>query len=153
MPEAKKRPSTSLIGAAGVHYVASELSLRGLIALPTVRNAPGIDLLVTNQTGTWHANIQVKTSGTKVGFWPISSNYMDFKGPHNYYAFLRYLKSEARFEVFLETAQRVASDAKKDVEAAIARGNKPWAPWWPLPRDETNLARVRHQWATFGLGH
>jgi len=94
MPEQKKRPSTSLIGAAGVHYVTSELSLRGLIALPTVRNAPGIDLLVTNQAGTSHANIQVKTSGSKVGFWPISTNYRDFKGPRNYYTFFRYIKGE-----------------------------------------------------------
>jgi len=153
MPSTKHRPSTALIGAAGVHHVASELSLRGLIALPTTRNSPGIDLVVTNLAGTWHANIQVKTSTNKVTFWPIGEKYKDFVAPGNYYAFVRYIQKEARFEAFLETAEAVARDAKKDSDAALARGNKPWAPCWPLPKDESNLARVRTQWINFGLDH
>jgi hypothetical protein len=44
---------TALIGAAGVHFVVSELSLRGLIALPTIRNTAGVDVLVTDKKGTW----------------------------------------------------------------------------------------------------
>ena len=36
----------SLVGAAGVHAVVSELSLRGLIALPTIRNTAGVDVIV-----------------------------------------------------------------------------------------------------------
>ena len=43
--------NTSLIGAAGVHHVVSELSLRGLIALPTIRNTAGVDVIVTNMNG------------------------------------------------------------------------------------------------------
>jgi hypothetical protein len=65
----------SLIGAAGVHFVVSELSLRGLIALPTIRNTAGIDVVVVNYDRTWHANLQVKTSKRKVSFWPIGSRY------------------------------------------------------------------------------
>ena len=53
----------ALIGAAGVFYVAAELSLRGMIALPTIRNTAGYDIIVTNRDGSKHANIQVKTSG------------------------------------------------------------------------------------------
>jgi hypothetical protein len=63
----------ALIGAAGVHFVASELSLRGLIALPTIRNTAGI--VVVNKDGTWQANLQVKTSRSKVSFWPIGGNF------------------------------------------------------------------------------
>jgi len=44
---------TSLIGAAGVHFVVSELSLRGLIALPTIRNTAGVDVVIANKAGTW----------------------------------------------------------------------------------------------------
>jgi hypothetical protein len=47
----------SLVGAAGVHYVVSELSLRGLIALPTIRNTSGVDIVVVNKDGTWHAEL------------------------------------------------------------------------------------------------
>jgi hypothetical protein len=53
----------SLIGAAGVFHVAAELSLRNMIALPTIRNTAGYDLIATSLDGTSHANIQVKTSG------------------------------------------------------------------------------------------
>ncbi len=34
----------ALIGAAGVYYVAAELSLRGLIAMPTIHNTAGMDI-------------------------------------------------------------------------------------------------------------
>ena len=47
---------TALIGAAGVHFVVSEVSLRGLIALPTIRNTANVDVIVTNKQGTWQAN-------------------------------------------------------------------------------------------------
>jgi hypothetical protein len=37
--------NTSLIGIAGVHHVVSELSRRGLIALPTVKNTAAYDIV------------------------------------------------------------------------------------------------------------
>jgi hypothetical protein len=52
-----------LIGAAGVFHVSAKLMMRGLIALPTIRNTAGYDIIATTQDGTRHANIQVKTSG------------------------------------------------------------------------------------------
>ena len=60
--------NTALIGAAGVHFVVSELSLRGLIALPTIRNTASMDIVVVDPDGVFHANLQVKTSRSKVGF-------------------------------------------------------------------------------------
>jgi len=56
------RIDNALIGAAGVHFVVSELSLRGLIALPTTRNTVGIDVVVVSLDGSLHANLQVKAS-------------------------------------------------------------------------------------------
>jgi hypothetical protein len=100
----KRKINNALTGAAGVHHVAALLSFRGLIALPTIRNAPGIDLVVVNPAGTWHANVKVKTSRRKINFWPISYRYRDFSGPNNYYAFVRYIAQSASFEIFLETA-------------------------------------------------
>ena len=56
MANIKPNIDKSLIGAAGVHLVVSELSFRGLIALPTIKNTRGFDVIVTNQEGTWHSN-------------------------------------------------------------------------------------------------
>ena len=38
--------SPALIGISGVHHVVSELSRRGLVALPTIRNVAAYDVLV-----------------------------------------------------------------------------------------------------------
>lgn len=136
-----------LIGVAGVHYVVSELSVRGLIALPTIRNTAGIDIVAVNKEGTWQANLQVKTSRSKVSFWPISKNFEDWIGPNNYYVFLRYIKNESRFEIFLETSSRVAAQVRVRIEAEKERGLKEWAPCWYLEGEDE---RLKQQWLEFG---
>jgi hypothetical protein len=60
----KKLPN-DLIGVAGVHFVVYELTLRGLIALPTIRNTAGIDIIVSEPDDSGQANLQVKTSLSK----------------------------------------------------------------------------------------
>jgi hypothetical protein len=140
----------SLIGIAGVHFVVSELSLRGLVALPTIRNTAGIDIVVVNTNGTLHANIQVKTSKDKVGFWPIGSRFNEWRGENNLYAFVRYLKNELRFEVFLESAENVAEQVVKNMAHEKEKGNREWAPFWKLPKSDNDLARLRRQWREFG---
>jgi hypothetical protein len=138
----------ALIGAAGVHFVASELSMRGLIALPTVRNTAGIDIVVVNKAGTWHANLQVKTSRSKVSFWPINKSCDTWQGPSNYYVFVRYLKDEARFEVFLESSERVAKQVADRMVQDKERGAAEWAPCWYLQGENERLQR---QWLEFGM--
>ncbi len=140
----------ALIGAAGVHFVASELSLRGLIALPTIRNAPGIDVVVVDPDGTWHANLQVKTSRSKVNFWPVSEKYRTFSGADNFYVFVRYNKQDSRFEAFLVSADEAAAQVTESTEQARARGCKDWAPCWPLPTDERIVGKLRTDWEAFG---
>jgi len=146
----RSKIDNALVGSAGVHYVAALLSMRGLIALPTIRNAPGIDLVVVNLAGTWHANIQVKTSQYKVNFWPISSRFHEFSGPNNYYAFVRYITKGCLFEVFLETADNVIRGAETVIADTKERGLKEWAPSWYLPRDPEGLKRIIDQWNNFG---
>jgi hypothetical protein len=80
--------------------------MRGLIALPTVRNTAGVDLIVSSPRGGFHGNVQVKTSQRRVDFWPIGSKYNEWVGSDLYYVFLRYLPKIARFEVFLETSEK-----------------------------------------------
>jgi hypothetical protein len=142
----------TLIGIAGVHFVVSELSLRGLIALPTIRNTAGVDVLVASTDGLWHANLQVKTSQRKVTFWPVGAGYERWLGESNFYVFVRLLSKESRFEAFLEQADVVARQVRIDLEKFRARGLKDWAPCWSLTKDERELERLRRQWAEFGPG-
>jgi hypothetical protein len=119
-----------------MHFVASELSLRGLIALPTIRNTAGIDIVVVNKSGTWQANLQVKTSRSKVSFWPVGTHYEKWRGQNNFYVFVRYLSAESRFEAFLESSNRVAEQLS--VRSARDKGRvKDWAPCWYFNSDPT----------------
>src|SRR6266851_1830301 len=91
----KGRRDNSLIGAAGVHYAAYKLTLKGMLALPTVRNTPGTDLIVTSRDGRQHANIQVKTSQYKrAKFWITCSakkfeERKDILSDNDYFLLLR----------------------------------------------------------------
>lgn len=53
-----KKLRKDLTGVAGVHFVVSKLTLRGLIALPTIRNTAGIDILVSETDGSGQASLQ-----------------------------------------------------------------------------------------------
>jgi hypothetical protein len=54
--------SSQLTGVAGVHFVASYLSFLGFHAVPTTRNVPGPDLLVSSLDGSNSLTLQVKTT-------------------------------------------------------------------------------------------
>ncbi|BCU68157.1 hypothetical protein HS7_15940 [Sulfolobales archaeon HS-7] len=49
-----------LVGNAGLYYVCYELSKRGWNAMPTSRNARGVDVVIYNQKGSNSHTIQVK---------------------------------------------------------------------------------------------
>lgn len=153
MSQTEQKVDNSLIGAAGVHFVASELSLRGLIALPTVRNTAGIDLIVASVNGKWHANLQVKSSKNKVSFWPVGSRYKEWHGRNCFYVFVRYLKEDSRFEAFLESAERVARQVETYEKESERHGYATWAPCWYLPEEKRNIQKVKTQWKKFGPGH
>ena len=105
-------PSTALIGIAGVHYVVSELSRRGLIALPTVKNTKAYDIVALNEAGTRHANIQVKASSKKASFFPMPPPEKIRTGKMDYYVFVRWVEQEKRYEGFLLTGR----ETKRAVE-------------------------------------
>ena len=147
----KLRVSNTLIGVAGVHFVVSQLSLRGLIALPTIRNTAGVDVLVSSVDGSWHANLQVKTSQNKVAFWPVGTTYDQWLGENNYYVFVRLLPKEAGFEAFLETSNIVAKQIQAGIDTTRAQGLKDWTPCWSLPKGKIDVERLQCQWRELGL--
>jgi len=136
----------SLIGAAGVHYVVSELCLRGLIALPTIRNTAGVDVVVVNKEGSWHTDIQVKTSRSKVTSWPVGTGYELWQGANRYYVFLRFDTKAGRFDAFLERADKVIENTAIGLEADKTHGRT----LWPAFRLEDQADRLRGQWEQFG---
>lgn len=136
---------------AGVHHVVADLSLRGLIALPTIRNTAGADIIVANHSGTWFAYLQVKTSRSRVAFWPVGRSLDSWKCPNHYYVFLRWLNRERAFEVFLERAKAVAQRAEETLAAEKRRrGGRAWGPCYHLKDDRERLIQ---QWLEFGVAH
>lgn len=98
----------ALIGAAGVFHVAAELSLRGMIALPTIRNTAGFDIIVASRDGLRHANIQVKTSSQQPTFLPICGKVDDVKdGSEDFYVLLRRNPKIEAFEGYLLTGKEM----------------------------------------------
>src|SRR3954463_4169931 len=61
-PTDKMTRATGLTGAAGEYYVAAELSLRGWLATPTIKNAPGTDVLAQFREKGILVAIQTKTA-------------------------------------------------------------------------------------------
>ena len=53
---------TSLIGAAGVYFVAARLNAMQLQCAPTFGNVPNVDILVSNIGGSASLSLQVKTT-------------------------------------------------------------------------------------------
>jgi hypothetical protein len=173
------RKDNSLIGAAGVHYAAYRLIRKGMLALPTVRNTPGTDLIVTSRDGRQHANVQVKTSQYgRAKFWPICSakKFAELPfGENDSYLLLRPRRaddpavenSEPReFEGFLLTAQ----DAKREMKSHLdfktlhkKEGKFPLCIWtdkgrreqsWPENEGEQwkkDKERWRSNWLTWEL--
>ncbi len=151
MTKAKNYPTCdkSLIGAAGVHFVASHLSMRGLIALPTTRNIAGVDVVVVNKEGTWQANLQVKTSRILAKYWLVGKHSGTWRGRHNHYVFVRYNPAIVGFEAFLESSECVARKVEEEEDRGKQRGCKPFSGRY-FPGTKADLGRLQRQWEEFG---
>ena len=85
-----------------------ELSLRGMIALPTIRNTAGFDIIAASRDGKRHANIQVKTSSQRPTFLPICWRIESVKdGPDDYYVLLRRNPTNDAFQGYMLTGREM----------------------------------------------
>ncbi|MGH8008441.1 MAG: hypothetical protein ACREQ3_15715 [Candidatus Binatia bacterium] len=119
--------NNSLIGIAGVHYVVSELSRRGLVALPTVKNTAAYDIVALNVEGTKHANIQVKASSKRVNFFPMPAAEKVRAGPRDFYVLVRWIEREKKYEGFLlsgRQARYAVEESCKSQSVRIRRGTR-----------------------------
>lgn len=116
-----------LIGNAGVYWVVSELSRRGLVALPTVRNCPGADVLVLDPDTGALGTLQVKTSGKRPNFWPTTLPPPAWQRPNHAYVFVRRNADDSGFEGFLVSAAEVAKNVAANFEDLRSRGRRSFA--------------------------
>jgi hypothetical protein len=148
---ANGKVSNALIGIAGVHYVVSELSRRGLIAMPTIRNTPGIDVLVAEPDGSAQAVLQIKTANRKKiqqerrQWWPVSKPDKCLNGPNAFYVFVRYDQDKEKFEAFLETADAVVKQVE-DYVADEKTSDKSGMLFWGLPESAEEQNRLAKRW-------
>jgi hypothetical protein len=152
MPKAINSLSNNLVGVAGVHLVVFKLAMRGLIAIPTVRNTAGIDILVTEPTSNASASLQVKTSQKKVRFWPTSKPQKCLRGANCFYVFIRFLPKENRFQIFLEESNRVVKRVEEIVRNQKKR-NRSVFPCWDLPKDIKAQKKLEDKWINWRPSH
>ena len=69
-----------MTGVAGVHYVVSYLNYLEFHAVPTVRNVPGPDVLLSTLSGSKGISLQVKTTRNAMRTRGLGKN----KKPHEY---------------------------------------------------------------------
>lgn len=143
----------ALTGAAGVFYVASVFSMRGMIALPTIRNTAGFDIIVASADGSGHANVQVKTSASRPSFWPICQNIGSVKiASNDFYVLLRRTADGAGFEGFMLSGTEMKSELESYLAYCAERGQH--ADKFSLCAslgDEGKNSRWRQMWETWRL--
>lgn len=82
--------ATSLTGAAGEHFVMSELLRRGMIAALAPAGVPNCDIVVTDDIGDRLCAVQVKTrlgKGTDRG-WHMRKKHEELTSPSLFYCFV-----------------------------------------------------------------
>lgn len=82
--------NTSLTGAAGEHFVMSELLRRGFIAALAPAGVPNCDIVVTDKIGDRLCAIQVKTRANTGadGGWHMSKKHETLDSPSLFYCFV-----------------------------------------------------------------
>ncbi len=152
MRRPKKNPPVipnTLTGAAGVHFVAAELSRRGALVLVTVRNTKGIDALATDIDGRRHVTIQVKSSYGRPSFWPLGSVLDPIPPEHAFYVFVRNSPDVPAGTPALSAMEGFVVPASVVYETAdrpLPSGSAQWtAGGWPQ-RSAVSLEEYRNRW-------
>jgi hypothetical protein len=81
---------TTLLGAAGEHFVMSQLLRRGLIAALAPQGVPNLDIVVSDVAGTRQLGLQVKSRSNKGadGGWHMGAKHETIVSPTLFYCFV-----------------------------------------------------------------
>jgi len=107
-----------LVGAAGVHFVVAELSRRGWVALPTIRNTKGIDVLASKEGLV--VEIQVKSSAHWRS-WILGESAQTLDRKNLFYVFVNLNENEAP-EYFIVPSAIVAEYLNRTDKQGLEAG-------------------------------
>ena len=103
-----------LVGACGVFYVSAELSRRGWIAMPTIRNTSGTDIIATKDDRD--VKIQVKTNSYGKVKYPMNKSNEEMIADDLYYVFVTLKGEDERPDFYILPSKFVAKYIKETHE-------------------------------------
>src|SRR5258706_1807057 len=111
---------TSLLGAAGEHYVMSELLRRGYIAALAPQGVPNADIIVCDVEGTRLCSIQVKTRRERGrdGGWHMKEKHEKLRSDTLFYCFVDFGTGVNAPVVYVVPSPHVAE--------ALERSHRTW---------------------------
>ena len=115
--------STQLCGTAGEYFAAGELSRRGFIASISLRNAKGVDILITSETSNESLNIQVKTSRNKKPVLILSEKNDKMISERFFYILVHMPETLPFPNFYIIPSSRVARYAYANHKRHLGRGN------------------------------
>ena len=107
------KSNKALVGIAGAHFVAAELSQKGYIATVTSRNTEGIDLLASSTDGSKIVSVQVKTSGAEQRqsysrSWILQKKHENIFSDNLFYVFVDLKLGSAKPDFYIVPSKVVA---------------------------------------------
>ena len=96
MPENKyDKPNSTILGAAGEHYVMSQLLRRNMIAALAPAGVPNADIVVTDKLGHRLCAVQVKVRRDigADGGWHMGQKHEKIRSSNLFYCFVDFGKS------------------------------------------------------------
>lgn len=157
-------PNSSLVGTAGVYFVAAKLNALGLHCAPTSGSAPSVDLMVSNEDGSRTIALQVKTTRRALRYrgrgedkvpyecqWEIGEKCARLDSPGLWFALVD-LKAEDENssdftelpDVYLVPSRVICRHFAEIVRQYDAAGKKLIR--WRYHKDVESLKRYRNAW-------
>ena len=150
----------SLIGIAGAHFVAGELSQRGYLATLTTRNTKGIDVLASKLDGSKSVCIQVRTSSAKQRGNYSRSWWMGKKDENMFSDYLFYvfvdIKTNEKPDYYVVKSKTVAEYVKTTHQKYLAKSGgdgkpHPDAELRAFAIEDSDVDKFLNRWDTLGL--
>jgi hypothetical protein len=139
--------STTLTGAAGEHYVLSELLRRGYVAGLAPTGAANIDIVASNKDGSRFASIQVKTWNGKGLGWQMSEKHEQIAEDRLFYVFVDFhaKQENVRPSVYVVPSKIIAPALKEEHRQYLLKPGRDGLPR-KTSRKRTLMLDYSRQW-------
>ena len=143
--ELEMASESTLLGAAGEHYVMSALLRRGLIAALAPQGVPNADILVTDVQGNRTCSIQVKTRREigSDGGWHMKPKHAEISSDNLFYCFVDFGKA-------IDSSPRMFVLPSKVVAEAIGSSHTSWLSTPGKRGQQRNDSNVRRLLPDYG---